>query len=137
MRTPWLGKRIGLWVVGSFMGSGVLAPSPAAADGPKVCAEAYEKSQEERKAGHIMASIDHLTKCAAQECPSFISKDCIQWLIEAQNAQPSAVFAVRRGGEELSAVTITMDGRRLTETIDGNAAAAKLLAKEWRKPWVL
>lgn len=24
-----------------------------------------------------------------------------------------------------------------TETIDGNAAAAKLLAKEWRKPWVL
>lgn len=124
MRTPWLSKRVGLWVVGALAGSwalAALAPSAAAADGPKVCAEAYEKSQEERKAGHIMASIEHLTKCAAQECPSFISKDCIQWLIEAQNAQPSAVFAVRRGGEELSAVTITMDGRCLTEIIDGKA----------------
>jgi hypothetical protein len=124
MKAPMLTKRIGLWVVGSLIGFLALAavvPSSADADGPKVCAEAYEKSQEERKAGHITASIKHLTKCAAQECPSFISKDCIQWLIEAQNAQPSVVFAVRRDGEELSAVEITMDGRLLTENIDGKA----------------
>jgi hypothetical protein len=119
-----LTKRIGLWVVGSLIGSlalAVVAPSSAEADGPKVCAEAYEKAQEERKAGRITASIECLTKCAAQTCPSFVSKDCIQWLIEAQNAQPSVVFAVWRDGEELSVVEVTMDGRLLTETIDGKA----------------
>jgi hypothetical protein len=102
---------------------GVLVPASARGESPKVCAEAYEKAQEERKAGRITAAIENLTKCAARDCPSFVSKDCIQWLTDAQLAQPSVVFSVRRDGVELTAVEIAMDGHLLTNAIDGKALA--------------
>jgi hypothetical protein len=102
---------------------GLLVPASARGESPKVCAEAYERAQEERKAGHITAAIENLTKCAARDCPSFVSKDCIQWLTDAQLAQPSVVFSVRRDGVELTAVEIAMDGHLLTRSIDGKALA--------------
>jgi hypothetical protein len=100
-----------------------VSPATAMADSAKVCAEAYEKAQEERKVGHISAAIEHLTKCAAQDCPSFVRKDCLQWMTDAESAQPSIVFSVRRDGADLTAVEITVDGNLLTKAIDGKAIA--------------
>jgi hypothetical protein len=100
-----------------------IAPSTAVADSAKMCAEAYEKAQEERKAGHITAAIEHLKKCAAEDCPSFVRKDCLQWMTDAENAQPSVVFSVRRDGVELTAVDIMVDGNLLTNSTDGKALA--------------
>lgn len=97
------------------------AHGTARADSPRACADAYEKAQEERKAGHITAAIRHLTKCAAQDCPSFVRKDCLQWMTDAESAQPSVVFAVRRDGVELTTVEVVVDGRLLTNVIDGKA----------------
>jgi hypothetical protein len=101
----------------------LVAQGRAWADSPRACADAYEKAQEERKAGRITAAIGYLTKCAAQDCPSFVRKDCLQWMTDAERAQPSVVFAVRRDGVELTSVEIVVDGRLLTNLIDGKAIA--------------
>jgi hypothetical protein len=101
----------------------VAISATAKADSAKACAEAYEKAQEERKVGHISAAIEHLAKCAAQDCPSFVRKDCLQWMTDAESAQPSIVFSVRRDGVDLTAVEITADGNLLTKSIDGKAIA--------------
>jgi hypothetical protein len=93
----------------------------ARADTTFECAQAYEKAQIERKAAHITAAIESLTICAGQSCPSFVRKDCIEWLTESQATQPSVVFSVRRNGADLSEADIACDGRIVTRTLDGKA----------------
>jgi hypothetical protein len=93
------------------------------ADTPLECAQAYEQAQVDRKAAHIIAAIESLTICAGQNCPSFIRKDCIDWLTESQTAQPSVVFSVRRQGADLTDVEIVCDGRTVTRVLDGKAVS--------------
>jgi hypothetical protein len=114
-----------------FVAFAALSVSTAMADTPQRCAQAYEKAQEERKAGHLAAAIEYLKKCAAQDCPSFISKDCIRWMTETEAAQPSAVFSVRRNGVDMTTVQIWCDGSILTESLDGKAIAVDPGAHEF------
>jgi hypothetical protein len=106
-----------VWVVALA----ALRAAPALADTPLECAQAYEQAQVDRKAAHITAAIESLTICAGQSCPSFIRKDCIDWLTESQTAQPSVVFSVRRNGADLTDVEITCDGLTVTRVLDGKA----------------
>lgn len=124
MKNQYSSELIVRWAVGPLTALSVLvvvSHGTAGADTPKACAEAYEKAQEERKAGRITAAIASLTKCAARGCPTFVSKDCLQWLSDAEKAQPRVVFAVRREGADLTSVEITMDGSVLTRSVDGKA----------------
>lgn len=105
------------WVVALAALSG----ARARADATFECAQAYEKAQIERKAAHITAAIESLTICAGQSCPSFVRKDCIEWLTESQATQPSVVFSVRRNGADLTEAEIACDGHVVTRTLDGKA----------------
>jgi hypothetical protein len=122
VNNPSSTRWIGLWALG-FLCVAIASQPTARADSSKACAEAYEKAQEERKAGHITAAIEQLTRCAAQECPSFVRKDCIQWMTDAESTQPTVVFAVHRDGVEVTEVQVLMDGRVLARAIDGKAVA--------------
>ncbi len=111
-----------LWRSTSVALAAVLLSSPTArADVAHTCAEAYEKAQVERKAGHIGAAIENLTVCSGEACPKFIRKDCIQWLAESQGAQPSVVFSVRHRDVDVSNVEISCDGRVLVRIADGKS----------------
>jgi hypothetical protein len=115
-RTPWPCASLALALI-------VLWPRTSLADSSHACAEAYERAQIERKAGHITAAIENLTICSGEPCPKFIRKDCIQWLGESQNAQPSVVFSVQHDGVDLSSAEISCDGRVVTRIVDGKAVA--------------
>ncbi len=90
---------------------------------PLECAQAYEKAQVERKAGHFTVAIESLRECAGQECPAFVRKDCIQWMAETESTQPTVVFSVRRNGADMTTVEIACDGRVLTRSSDGKSVA--------------
>jgi hypothetical protein len=115
----WQPTRCAVWIVALA----ALWGSTAMADTPLECAQAYEKAQVERKAGHIIAAIESLTICAGPNCPSFLRKDCIDWLTESQTAQPSVVFSVRRNGADLTGVEVACDGRIVTQVLDGKAVS--------------
>jgi len=98
-------------------------PAGAAADSSLDCAKAYETAQVERNQGHLAAAQDQLRGCAAESCPGFIRKDCLQWLTETERSQPSVVFSVQRNGADLTDVEVRCDDQVLTRTIDGKAIA--------------
>jgi hypothetical protein len=92
----------------------------AAAD-PLICAQAYERAQEERTVGRLSAAIEHLRSCIDSTCPKFIREDCLRWMDQTEIALPTVVFSVRQEGKDLSEVEILCDGDLLVGTLDGKA----------------
>jgi hypothetical protein len=83
------------------------------------CVEAYERGQEQRKSGQLIAARDTLQRCARDECPSFIRADCINWYGEVQGEVPTLVFAARSSGRDVVDVRVTLGERVLAARIDG------------------
>ena len=92
-----------------------------AAEAPLTCAQAYEKTQEERTAGRLSAAIEHLKRCIDSTCPKFIREDCLRWMDQTENALPTVVFSVREDGRDLTNVEVHCDGSLLIATLDGKA----------------
>jgi len=61
----------------------------------EACAEAFEKSQIDRRAGHLLDARAALATCSQSTCPAFLVNECVPALQAIQNASPSVVFAVR------------------------------------------
>jgi hypothetical protein len=97
-----------------------LGTSPARAQ-VAACSQAYEKAQEEKAAGRLNFAIAQLKDCVDTACPKFIREDCSRWLVEAEAALPSLVFAVRRDGKDQLEVEVTCDGAVLAQALDGKA----------------
>jgi hypothetical protein len=58
--------------------------------------------------------------CARSECPDLVRNDCAEWIAQVDSAIPSVVVAVRTpGGELVSDVRVTVDGRVERERLDG------------------
>jgi hypothetical protein len=93
----------------------------AAATGQLICAQAYERAQEERTAGQLSAAIEHLKSCLDSTCPRFIREDCLRWMNQTEIALPTVVFSVRQDGKDLTTVEILCDGNPLVGTLDGKA----------------
>jgi hypothetical protein len=86
------------------------------------CIQSYEQTQTLRKQSRFREAHDEATKCARSECPVVLSKDCTKWLGELEQSIPTIVFDVKStGGEELTLVKVTMDGKALVEKLDGKA----------------
>jgi hypothetical protein len=84
------------------------------------CIEAAESAQRLRGAGHLLEARTKLHQCAAEACPALIRNDCTTWLAQVVNATPSVVFVAEVGGESAIDVSVSLDGKRLTEQLDGN-----------------
>ena len=84
------------------------------------CADAYQSAQELRAAGDLTSSLEALLICAQATCPQFIQADCATWLTEVQQEVPSVVFSAKSAsGEDATAVSVSMDGKRIAERLDG------------------
>jgi hypothetical protein len=88
------------------------------------CIGANAKAQWLRQAGKFGEAREQLKSCAEPSCPGMVRDDCMQRLDELERAQPTIVFDVKdSAGNDVSAVTVTVDGRRLADRLDGRAIA--------------
>ena len=70
----------------------------------------------------VRAERAELLKCAAPTCPGDIKKECIRRVDDVTAAIPTIMFDVKDGeGNDLSAVTVTMDAEVLTDRLEGIA----------------
>jgi hypothetical protein len=115
------------WLVSALMAVGVSSTvghalgADAQNDSRAACASAYERSQEHRQSGELLAARADLTICQQPECPEFIRADCAQWSNEVAAAQPTVVFSAKRGTELLVQVRVSSGGKILTERLNGQA----------------
>jgi hypothetical protein len=86
------------------------------------CIDANTKGQDFRRDGKLSAAREQLRACADPSCPGIVRDDCTRRLDEVERAQPTVAFEVRdAAGADVSAVTVTMDGKPLAEGLGGTA----------------
>jgi hypothetical protein len=86
------------------------------------CIGGNAKAQWLRQAGKFDEAREQLKSCAQASCPGMVRDDCMQRLDELERAQPTIVFDVKdSAGNDVSAVAVTVDGRRLVDRLDGRA----------------
>jgi hypothetical protein len=98
------------------------AASPARADEKRDCVAASEKAQQLRNAGKLIEARDQLAVCGRQECPRLVQQDCTQWMAEVLNALPTVTPAAKdRAGRDIVDARLSIDGKPVTDTLDGKA----------------
>ncbi len=99
----------------------LLAATPAWADGTKQqCIDGDVKAQDLRRDGKLSAAREALRQCAAASCPAAVRDDCSKRLDDLDRAQPTLVLAARdAAGNDLVAVTVTMDGQPFADRLPG------------------
>jgi hypothetical protein len=94
--------------------------APARADDQQACDNSYVQAQRLRKAGKLRAAHEQLLLCARTTCPSFVTKDCTQWLTEVEKQTPSIVVTGHDAqGQPITQVTVWMDDEKLADQLDG------------------
>jgi len=95
-------------------------PRTAAADDKQVCVAASEKGQQLRSSGKLVDAREQFNLCGRTECPKLIQQDCTQWMSEVLASLPSVVPGAKdRKGRDIVDARLTIDGRVVTETLDG------------------
>jgi hypothetical protein len=98
------------------------APAMASAPSTEQCVEANDAAQSLRRDGKFDDARSKLMLCVQTSCPGLVRSDCARRLDELDKAEPGLVFDVKdEAGNDLIDVTITVDGRRLTEKLTGTA----------------
>jgi hypothetical protein len=102
-----------------LLGTTFAAARVASAD-EAACVDASEASLGLRKAGKLHEALEQLAVCAAPACSTEVRQECAQ-RVEAINAAiPTVIFGAKDGaGNDLSAVSVTMDGAPLAAALDG------------------
>jgi hypothetical protein len=102
----------------------LVAARDAAADERQQCLAASEKAQQLKNAGKLESARDQLIICGRAECPKLIQQACTQWMSELLSNMPSIVPAAKdRSGRDVIDVKVTVDGKVVTETLDGKPIA--------------
>ena len=100
----------------------LFVPSYArAAEPTKVeCIAANDVAQDLRRAGKLREAREKLALCISASCPGPVREDCAQRLTEVDGVMPTVVFEVKdAAGNDVSAVSVTMDGQRRTDKLNG------------------
>ncbi|HEY2367383.1 MAG TPA: hypothetical protein VGH87_13400 [Polyangiaceae bacterium] len=103
-----------------LFGASVLVPAIARADAES-CVAASDEGQKLRDEGHLRAARAKLATCAAEECPSPVRGNCVQWLDDVDKKTPSIVVAATSNGKDASDVIVSIDGAVVTQHLDGGA----------------
>ena len=127
-------RGLGAWlccalIAGTLANSGrafaqdpVPGAEPNPADIKNQCADAYEATQRERAAGHLLAARKDGIFCAQPSCPEVLRTDCAKWTSEASNSIPSLVIEARtQAGEVLTEVFAQVDGAAFSDRLDGRS----------------
>jgi hypothetical protein len=99
-----------------------LARPAASAENANACADAYELTQSEERAGQLLDARKDARLCAAR-CPRQLAKDCIEWEARISSRIPS--FAVHAHGSDGAplAVEVQVDGAAAVFTSTGSIEA--------------
>lgn len=104
---------------GVFIAVWLVSPL-ARADDAATCASAAESSQTLRGTAHLTLARQQLLACARDTCPRIVRHDCLRWLTEVDAALPSVVFRAHGvDGTDRTDVQVLVDGRRVTDRLDG------------------
>jgi hypothetical protein len=101
-----------------------MVAGPAVAQGDVTkdqCVAANASGQELRRDHKLASARAEFRTCGDPSCPGIVRDDCTRRLEELEAAQPSIVFDAKDGsGHDLTAVAVTVDGRALTDKLDGS-----------------
>ena len=108
-----------LWCVA--LASAVCALAPAAhAETTQQCIDANDKALSLRKEGKLHDALGQLSACASSTCPADVRQECERRIGEIKVLMPTLVLSAKDGGgKDLTAVTVTLDGRPLTDRLTG------------------
>jgi hypothetical protein len=94
---------------------------PARAD-TAACIAASEAEVGLRKQQKLRAALDQLSVCSAPACPAEVKAECDRRAAELNAALPTIVLgATDAAGNDVSAVTVTVDGAPFATALDGRA----------------
>ena len=101
----------------------VFASGPALADATKdQCVDANGRGQQFRRENKLSAARTEFRTCASPSCPAIVRDDCARRLDELDKVQPTIVFELKdAAGSDVSGVKVTVDGKPLTDRLDGAA----------------
>lgn len=142
-RSP-LAREIGTssrMVLASLVIAACLASAKDAAAAPtkEACITAFDDAQRARRNGQLGAARAELLTCSQQECPAIVRADCAGVLRQVEQAQPTIVLkASDAKGNDLTDVTVELNGEKLASSLDGRAVAVdpgKLSLVFERPPW--
>lgn len=115
-----LAKRLTAPILGSALV--VLLAAPSALADKAACSKAYTQAQVQKKAGKLTEAKKNLLQCAQKSCPGFINSECAKWLNEVESSLPTIVIAASDAtGNDLTDVTVSSDGNKLTDKLGGMA----------------
>ncbi len=101
----------------------LVAPGLAHAD-DATCIDANEKSIALRRDGKLRDALKILAECTDPACPADVKDACVKRIAKVNEAMPSLVFGAKNGmGEDVTDVTVTMDGAPLLASLDGRPIA--------------
>jgi len=101
-----------------------VAPGVARADTVQACIDASERAQQLRNAGKLNAAREALLVCGGAECPRVVREDCTKWMTEVLSTLPTIVPGAKDArGRDLVDVRVLVDGKLVTDTLDGRAYA--------------
>jgi hypothetical protein len=104
--------------VGLFVAAG----SARGEDAIARCIAATDKGLDLRKQGKLLEARKALASCAVTACGTEIKETCEKRIAEINAALPTVIFAAKDGsGNDLSRVTVWMDGAKLADSLEGQA----------------
>ncbi|MBX3217578.1 MAG: hypothetical protein KF850_36440 [Labilithrix sp.] len=99
-----------------------VTPRVARANEKQVCVTASEQAQQLRNAGKLSEAREQLAVCGRNECPKLVQHDCAEWMREVLAILPSVVPGAKDAkGRDLVDVRVSIDGKVVTEALDGKA----------------
>ena len=127
------GRRAPACVAAAVALAGLGVSRAALGDVIDECVDASDLGQVARDRGQLLAARELFLKCARDQCPAPVQRDCAVWLADTESRLPSVVFRARdRAGRDLVDVTVYLDGKKLLERLDGRARAVDPGAHELR-----
>jgi hypothetical protein len=98
----------------------VLAASASADPTKEQCIDANTRAQSLLRAHSLAEARALLQSCVDPQCPTPVRIDCSRRLEVLDRMQPTIIFDAKdEAGNDLSGVSVNMDGRSLTERLDG------------------
>jgi hypothetical protein len=88
------------------------------------CIAASEQALSLRKEGKLHDELKQLAVCAEASCPAEVVAECARRIADVDAAMPTLILGAKDGaGNDLSAVTVSMDGAVLVRSLDGRPIA--------------
>ncbi len=85
------------------------------------CVSALNQARRLRKGRQLKAAREKLVQCSALQCSARIREECIERTEDVEREIPSVIPKVIHGKYSLSRIRVEMDGKLLTESLDGTA----------------